>query len=135
MKALRFRLDFERIVDIGQMVVGQVQLAHNSEYFWAFDFLLILKIHLGLRKDGSSPKFAYFGDVGVCLEFVGSIFENLVEFMDFDAHIILLYNSCHNSLHLLLFFNETYHKMENIGTDVPSKLLLRLCLHFHLILL
>lgn len=117
------------------MVVSQVLLAHNSEYFGAFDFLLILKINLGLSKDGSSPKLANFSEVGVCLEFIGPIFEHLVEFMDFDAHIILLYNSCHNSLHLLLFFNEFYHKMENIGTDVPSKLLLRLHLHFHLILL
>lgn len=135
MQALRFRLDLKRVVDVGEMVVGQIHLAHHSENFGALNFFLILRIHFFFGEDGPAPKLANFGDVGVGLEFVGPVFENLIEFADFDAHIILLYNLRHNSLHFLLFFNEFYHEVENIGTYIPPELLLRLCLRLGLILL
>lgn len=135
MESFGFGLDFEGVVDVGEVVVSQILFAHNSEYFRALNFFLILRIHFGLGKEGSLPKLADFGDISIGLEFVGSVFENLVKFMEFDAHIILLYNPGDHGLHFLLFFNEFNHQMENIGTYVPSELLLRLSLDLHIILL
>jgi hypothetical protein len=86
-------LDLEGVVDVGQVVIVEIEFAHNSENFGAFNLLLIFEVDFRFCELGSSPEFCDFGAVGVGFEFVGAIFEYLIKFIYSNAHIILLYNA------------------------------------------
>lgn len=85
-------------------MIGQVLLTYYPKNFWALNFFQIFRIHFCIRENGSSPKLANLGDIGIGLEFIGPIFENLIEFIDFDSEIILLYNAGNNCFHFFFIF-------------------------------
>ena len=108
-------------------MVVEVVLAQDPKNAGAFLFLS--PAGCSLLAGRTTPELSYFSWVGIGFEFVGSILEDLVEFIWPDAHFILLYNASHNCLHLLLLFYEFHHEMENVGADVPAELLLGLSSH------
>lgn len=109
MKTLGLSLDFERVEDVGKMVIVEIESANYSKNNGTFKFFLILWIHLCWGERGTLPKLANFGGVGIGLEFVGAIFENLIELIDLNSEFIWLYNLGDDAFHFLLFFNEFYH--------------------------
>lgn len=89
------------------MVVVKVMLAQNPED--ARTFLFLTATESSSFTGWSTPELSDFGRISVCFELVGSILEYLVKLAWPDAHIIRLYNTSHNCLHLLLFFDEFHH--------------------------